>query len=88
MVAVLDQRYKSTPGWEPLAQGARLGWASLAAALNINLGQPDYTVDQLGWRPKTKIIPGPPGPGILDVLQAQHNLVIRMKSSLTPSLAG
>jgi len=79
-IVVLDQRYKNTPGWEPLAQSARLGWAALAAALDVNLGQPDYAVDHLGWRPKTKIMPGPARPGILGVLQAQHNLVIRMKS--------
>jgi hypothetical protein len=79
-IVVLDQRYKNTPGWKPLAQSARLGWASLAAALDVNLGQPDYTVDHLGWRPKTKVIQNPVRPGILGVLQAQHNLVIRMKS--------
>ncbi len=79
-LVVLDQRYRNTPGWEPLAQSARLGWASLAAALDVNLGQPDYAVDHLGWRPKTKVITGPVRPGILGVLQAQHNLVIRMKS--------
>jgi hypothetical protein len=79
-IVVLDQRYRNTPGWEPLAQSARLGWASLAVALDVNLGQPDYAVDHLGWRPKTKIITDPVRPGILGVLQAQHNLVIRMKS--------
>jgi len=79
-IVVLDQRYKNTPGWEPLAQSARLGWAALAAALDVNLGQPDYAVDHLGWRPKTKLMPDPARPGILGVLQAQHNLVVRMKS--------
>lgn len=79
-IVVLDHRYRNTPGWEPLTQSARLGWASLAAALDVNLGQPDYAVDNLGWRPKTKIMTGPVRPGILGVLQAQHNLVIRMKS--------
>ncbi|MEP6815652.1 MAG: hypothetical protein ABI873_08895 [Marmoricola sp.] len=81
-IVVLDQRYRNTPGWEPLAQSARLGWASLAASLDVNLGQPDYAVDHLGWRPKSKVIPDPVRPGILGVLQAQHNLVIRMKSVL------
>ena len=55
-LVVLDQRYRNTPGWEPLAQNARLGWAALAAALDVNLGQPDYTVDHTGWRPRTKLI--------------------------------
>lgn len=79
-IVVLDQRYRNTPGWEPLAQSPRLGWAALAAALDVSLGQPDYAVDDMGWRPKTKIIPDPVRPGILGVLQAQHNLAIRMKS--------
>ena len=79
-IVVLDQRYRSIAGWEPLAECTRLGWASLAAALDVSLGQPDYTVDDLGWRPKTKIIEDPVRPGILGVLQAQHNLVVRMKS--------
>jgi hypothetical protein len=79
-LVVLDQRYRNTPGWEQLAQGSRLGWAALASALDINLGQPDYTVDELGWRPKTKVIDGPARPGVLGVLQAEHNLVVRMKS--------
>jgi hypothetical protein len=80
-LVVLDQRYRNTPGWEQLAQGSRLGWAALAAALDVSLGQPDYTVDTLGWRPKTKPITGPAKPGILGVLQAEHNLVVRMKSA-------
>ena len=79
-LVVLDRRYRNTPGWEPLPHGARLGWAALAAALDVNLGQPDYTVDRLGWRPKTKVVEGPPRPGILGVLQAEHNLVVRLKS--------
>ncbi len=78
-LVVLDQRYRHTPGWEPLTQSTRLGWVALAAALDANLAQPDYSVDQRGWRPKTKIIPDPVRPGILGVLQAQHNLVIRMR---------
>jgi hypothetical protein len=79
-LVVLDQRYRNTPGWEQLPQAARLGWAALAAAIDANLGQPDYTVDRLGWRPKTKVIHGPPRPGILGVLQAEHNLVVRMRA--------
>lgn len=77
---ILDQRYRNTPSWEHLALGARLGWAALATALDVNLGQPDYSVDQLGWRPSTKLIKDPPRPGVLGVLQAEHNLVVRMKA--------
>ena len=62
----------------------RLGWAALAAALDVGLGQPDYSIDQLGWRPKTKVIEGPARPGILGVLQAEHNLVVRLKSFPNP----
>ncbi len=79
-LVVLDRRYTRVPGWEPLAESPRLGWASLAAALDVGLRQPDYTVDHLGWRPKTKVITGPARPGILGVLQAEHNLVIRMRA--------
>jgi hypothetical protein len=79
-LVVLDQRYKNTPGWLHLPQSARLGWASLAAALDVNLGQPDFTVDSTGWRPKTKLIEGPAKLGILGVLQAEHNLTVRLKS--------
>lgn len=79
-LVVLDQRYRKTPGWEPLPQSTRLGWVALAAALDVSLGQPDYSVDQLGWRPRSKVIPHPVRPGILGVLQAQHNLVVRMSA--------
>jgi hypothetical protein len=79
-LVVLDHRYRNTPGWESLSQRARLGWAALAAALDVSLGQPDYSIDDMGWRPKTKLIEGPAKPGILGVLQAEHNLVVRLKS--------
>lgn len=82
---VLDRRYTNTPGWRHLSQPARLGWATLAAALDVNLGQPDYTVDRLGWRPRAKPISGPTKPGILGVLQAEHNAVAR--ASALPSMA-
>lgn len=79
-LVVLDQRHRNTPDWEPLAQSNKLGWAALAAALDVNLGQPDYSVDTLGWRPNAKLMKGPAKPGILGVLQAQHNLVLRLKA--------
>ena len=52
-----------------------VAWAALAAALDVSLGRPDYAVDHAGWRPKSKLMTGPARPGILGVLQAQHNLV-------------
>jgi hypothetical protein len=79
-LVVLDRRYRNTPEWESLAGCDRLGWAALATALDVSLGQPDYSVDQTGWRPRTKPIRGPAKPGVLGVLQAEHNLLVRLKS--------
>lgn len=79
-LVVLDRRYRNTPGWEPVAGCDRLGWAALATALDVSLGQPDYSVDQTGWRPRTKPIGGPAKPGVLGVLQAEHNLLVRLAS--------
>lgn len=78
-LVVLDRRYKNTPDWESFAGCDRLGWAALATALDVSLGQPDYSVDQTGWRPRTKPIGGPAKPGVLGVLQAEHNLLVRLK---------
>jgi hypothetical protein len=79
-LVVLDQRYTGTPGWKPLAGSARLGWTALACALDVSLGQPDYSVDQTGWRPRVKPMRGQPRPGVLGVLQAEHNLLIHLKA--------
>lgn len=78
-LVVLDQRYRNTPGWEPLPSSQRLGWSALACAMDVGLGQPDYSVDQAGWRPRVKAIRGPARPGILGVLQAEHNVLVRLK---------
>jgi len=78
---VLDQRYTNTPGWERLAQPQRLGWAALATAIDVALERPDYTVDQTGWRPRATAIRGPAKPGILGVLQAEHNLLVRLQTT-------
>jgi hypothetical protein len=77
-LVVLDQRYKNTPQWEPLADGGRIGWAALAVALDVSLGYPDYGVDSTGWRPPRRPIEGSARPGILGVLQAEHNLLVLM----------
>ena len=80
-LVVLDQRYKHVPGWEPLAESARLAWTALAASLDVNLGQPDYSIDDLGWRPMTKPLrTNEVGPGILGVLQAEHDLAVRLRA--------
>ena len=79
-LVVLDQRYRNTPGWEPLAQSARLGWAALATALDVNLGQPDYaSTTSAGARDQADRLV-PPGRGSLACCRPQHNLVVRMKS--------
>ena len=79
-LVVLDQPYSTIPGWEKLHRPERLGWSALACALDASLEPPDYAIDMRGWRPKAKIIPGPARPGLLGVLQAEHNLVVRMHS--------
>jgi hypothetical protein len=79
-LVVLDQRYSNIPGWEKLHRPERLGWSALACALDASLDPPDYAIDLRGWRPPTKVIKGPGKPGLRGVLQAEHNLVIRMRS--------
>jgi hypothetical protein len=79
-LVVLDQRYINVPGWERLSEPGRLGWAALATALDVSLGQPDYSVDNTGWRPRTHELRIGPQKGILGVLQAEHDLLVRLKS--------
>lgn len=79
-LVVLDPRYATIPGWERLHRADRLGWAALACALDASLDPPDYSIDMRGWRPKTKVITGLARPGLLGVLQAEHNLTIRMQA--------
>jgi hypothetical protein len=79
-LVVLDQRYVNIPGWERLAEPGRLGWAALATALDVSLGQPDYSIDNTGWRPRTHELRIGPQKGILGVLQAEHDLLVRLKS--------
>lgn len=79
-LVVLDQRYATIPGWEQLHRADRLGWSALACALDASLDPPDYSIDMRGWRPTSKVITGPAKPGLLGVLQAEHNLTIRMQA--------
>lgn len=79
-LVVLDQRYSDIPGWEKLSRPDRLGWSALACALDASLDPPDYSVDLLGWRPPSKLKRGPAPPGLPGVLQAEHNLVIRLRT--------
>ncbi|MCW2847175.1 MAG: hypothetical protein JWR90_1149 [Marmoricola sp.] len=79
-LVVLDQRYRNVPGWERLIEPRRLGWAALATALDVSLGQPDYSIDATGWRPRTKPLRLGPQSGVLGVLQAEHDLLVGLKS--------
>jgi hypothetical protein len=78
-LVVLDQRYRSIPGWERLHGPERLGWSALACALDSSLEPPSYAIDALGWRVPTKVMPGPARPGLLGVLQAERNLAVRLR---------
>jgi len=79
-LVVLDQRYLNVPGWTRLTDPGRMGWAALATALDVSLGQPDYSVDDTGWRPRAHPLRIGPQDGILGVLQAEHDLLARLKS--------
>ena len=87
-LVILDQRFSTFPGWERLDHADRLGWAALAWALDASLDPPDYSIDMRGWRPTTKVVPGPAKPGLLGVLQAEHNLTVRMQAVGVPSSGG
>ncbi|WP_310964138.1 hypothetical protein [Nocardioides terrisoli] len=78
-LVVLDQRYLNVPGWERLTEPGRLGWTALATALDVGLGQPDYSVDDTGWRPRTHALRIGPQRGILGVLQSEHDLLVHLR---------
>jgi len=77
----LDRRYRNIPEWEPLRSPTQLGWAALACAADANLGAPDFSVDEHGWRPPVKLMRGPPRLGLLGDRdgQPQHaGVVVRL----------
>ncbi|MFL6108019.1 MAG: hypothetical protein ACJ716_01645 [Marmoricola sp.] len=74
----LDRRYSNIPGWKHLKGPGRLGRAAEVCAAYPGYGNPDYSVDQRGWKPSTRLIDGPALPGITGVLQAQHNLLLQL----------
>lgn len=74
----LDRRYSNIPGWKQLKDPGRLGRAAEVCAAYSGYGNPDYSVDQRGWKPPTRPIDGPALPGITGVLQAQHNLLLHL----------
>lgn len=83
-LVILDHRYAHTPGWEKLRSSGWLGWNALATGLEASIGPPDYTVDHRGWRPPLRFIRGPARPGILGVLQAEQNLLVRLTAAAAP----
>lgn len=79
-LVVLDRRYHRVPGWTHLAQGASLGWAALAAALDVHLTVPDHSLDAAGWQPRVRPMRGRVPAGLLGVLQAEHNVLAGLNS--------
>jgi hypothetical protein len=75
-IVALDRRYAKIPGWRPLKDPGRLGWAAETCANLERDGEPDYTVDRHGWRPDSSKIDGPASPGVAGVIQAEHNLLV------------
>lgn len=77
-LVVLDKRYDNIPGWIPIRERARLDRAAEALAAFARDVEPDYAVDQKGWRPPSATIDGGPLPGIGGVLQAEHNMLVHL----------
>lgn len=77
-LVVLDKRYDNIPGWAPIRERARLDRAAEALAAFARDVEPDYSVDQKGWRPPSATIDGGPLPGIGGVLQAEHNMLVHL----------
>lgn len=77
-LVVLDKRYDNIPGWIPIRERARLDRAAQVCAAFARGVEPDYSVDQKGWRPPSATIDGGPLPGIGGVLQAEHNMLVHL----------
>ena len=77
-LVVLDKRYDNIPGWVSIRERARLDRAAQVCAAFAGDAEPDYSVDQKGWRPPSATIDGGPVPGIGGVLQAEHNMLVHL----------
>jgi len=77
-LVVLDKRYENIPGWTPIRERGRLDRAAQVCAVFAGYDEPDYSVDQKGWRPPPATIDGGPLPGIGGVLQAEHNMLVHL----------
>ena len=77
-LVVLDTRYKNILGWSPIRGRGHLARAATVCARFAAVVQPDYSVDQRGWRAPSATIDGGPLPGLAGVLQAEHNMLVLM----------
>ena len=76
----LDRHYAAAvPGWEPITEADLLGRAAVVCAAHAGYSEPDYSVDQRGWRPPVQLVDGPALPGLDGVLQAQNNLLVHLR---------
>ena len=77
---VLDRRYDGIPGWQHLQSPTRLVRAAEACATYSRYSDPSYSVDHHGWDPPAQLIDPPGLPGIAGVVQAQHNLLVNLRT--------
>ncbi len=76
----LDRRYTAAvPGWESIVEAELLGRAAVVCAAHAGYSEPDYNVDRRGWRPPVRLADGPALPGLGGVLQAENNLLVRLR---------
>jgi hypothetical protein len=76
----LDRRYSTAvPAWEAIVDADLLGRAAVVCAAHAGYGDPDYSVDRRGWRPPVQLADGPTLPGLGGVLQAENNLLVRLR---------
>ena len=77
---VLDRRHDGIPGWQHLQSPTRLVRAAEACATYSRYSDPSYSVDHHGWDPPAQLIDPPGLPGIAGVVQAQHNLLVNLRT--------
>lgn len=77
-LVVLDKRYENIPGWIPIRERGRLDRVAQVCGVFAGYDEPDYSVDDKGWRPPSATIDGGPLPGIGGVLQAEHNMLVHL----------
>lgn len=74
----LDRRYAHIPGWKPLKEAGWLARAAETCATFAGYDEPDDTIDLRGWQPRRTLVEGPGLPGLIGVLQAQHNVLVHL----------